>query len=142
MSEVKYLDKTGLGTVWGKIKALVSPKADKSEMSVTPGTGTDADKTTIQLKQGTSATVLTQHQDVSGKADKDTDAVEGNVSVFDANGNPVDGGTALSAILSAIQLLASGPQYNPGSQSVVFPVSSSAQYNASARSVSFSTLNV
>lgn len=47
----------------------ISGKADKSEMSVTPGTGANADKTTIQLKQGTSATVLTQHQDISGKQD-------------------------------------------------------------------------
>lgn len=39
-------------------------KANKSEMSVTPGTGTDADKTTIQLKTGTSATVLTAHQTI------------------------------------------------------------------------------
>ena len=31
-------------------------------------------------------------QDVSGKADKDTDAVEGNLAEFDANGNPVDSG--------------------------------------------------
>ena len=45
-------------------------KADKSEMSVTPGTGEDADKTTIQLKIGTSATVLTSHQDVSQKTAK------------------------------------------------------------------------
>ena len=45
-------------------------KADKSEMSVTPGTGEDADKTTIQLKSGTSATVLTVHQDVSQKTAK------------------------------------------------------------------------
>ena len=35
--------------------------AKQSEMSVTPGTGADSDKTTIQLKPGTSATVLTQH---------------------------------------------------------------------------------
>lgn len=42
-------------------------KANKSEMSVTPGTGGDADKTTIQLKSGTSATVLTQHQDITTK---------------------------------------------------------------------------
>jgi hypothetical protein len=47
----------------------ISGKADKSEMVVTPGTGANADKTTIQLKSGTSATVLTQHQDISGKAD-------------------------------------------------------------------------
>lgn len=33
------------------------------------------------------------------KADKDTDAVEGNVAVFDASGNPVDGGVSLSNVL-------------------------------------------
>lgn len=70
----------------------LSGYALKSEMSVTPGTGTDADKTTIQLKSGLTATVLTTHQDISGKADKDTDAVEGNFAAFDSNGNPVDSG--------------------------------------------------
>lgn len=45
----------------------ISGKADKSEMSVVPGTGADVGKTTITLKQGTSATVLTAHQDISGK---------------------------------------------------------------------------
>ncbi|MBP5497611.1 MAG: hypothetical protein J6X98_10650, partial [Bacteroidales bacterium] len=48
----------------------ISGKADKNEMSVTVGTGADADKTTIQLKSGTTATVLNAHQDISGKADK------------------------------------------------------------------------
>lgn len=42
-------------------------KADKGEMSVTPGTGADADKTTIQLKAGTDATVLTQHQQLQAR---------------------------------------------------------------------------
>ena len=69
----------------------LSGYALKSEMSVTPGTGTDADKTTIQLKSGLSKQVLIAHQDISGKADKDTDAVTGNFAIFDANGNPVDG---------------------------------------------------
>ena len=69
----------------------LSGYALKSEMAVTPGTGSDADKTTIQLKSGLTATVLTQHQDITGKADKDTDAVSGNFAIFDANGNPVDG---------------------------------------------------
>ena len=40
----------------------ISGKADKSEMSVADGTGADADKTTITLKSGTSATVLKSHQ--------------------------------------------------------------------------------
>lgn len=45
-------------------------KANADEMSVTDGTGANADKTTIQLKDGTTATVLKSHQDVSGKAEK------------------------------------------------------------------------
>lgn len=49
------------------LTVLLADKADKSEMSVVPGTGADDDKTTITLKQGTSATVLTAHQDISGK---------------------------------------------------------------------------
>ena len=54
----------------GGVYNALEGKANKSEMSVTPGTGTDADKTTIQLKNGTIAKVLTRHQDISGKADK------------------------------------------------------------------------
>ena len=49
---------------------LDTTKANKSEMTVVAGTGANADKTTITLKSGTSATVLTQHQDISGKEDK------------------------------------------------------------------------
>ena len=41
----------------------ISGKANKNEMSVTPGTGANADKTTIQLKEGMSATVLTSLAD-------------------------------------------------------------------------------
>ena len=47
----------------------ISGKANKSEMSVVDGTDSDADKTTITLKDGTSATVLKSHQDISGKQD-------------------------------------------------------------------------
>lgn len=43
----------------------ISGKADKSEMSIVAGTDENSDKTTITLKSGTSATVLTQHQDIS-----------------------------------------------------------------------------
>ena len=50
----------------------ISGKADKSEMTVTDGTGTDVDKVIIQLKSGTSAKVLKTHQDISGKVDKVT----------------------------------------------------------------------
>ena len=45
----------------------ISEKANKNEMSVVPGTGVNIDKTTITLKQGMSATVLTTHQDINGK---------------------------------------------------------------------------
>lgn len=40
-------------------------KADKSEMVITPGTGDNTDKTTIQLKNGLSTTVLTRHRTYS-----------------------------------------------------------------------------
>lgn len=72
----------------------LSGYALKSEMSVTAGTGDDADKTTIQLKSGTSATVLTAHQDISGKADKVSGATAGNLAKLDSNGNLVDAGIA------------------------------------------------
>ena len=47
----------------------ITGKANKSEMSVVDGTGADADKTTITLKDGTSATVLKSHQNINGKQD-------------------------------------------------------------------------
>lgn len=58
-------------------------KANKDEMSVVAGTGSDADKTTITLKEGTSATVLTDHQDISGKQDTVTFSDD-----YDASTNP------------------------------------------------------
>lgn len=76
----------------------LSGYALKSEMSVTPGTGTDADKTTIQLKSGTTATVLTQHQDISGKADLVASATSGNLAGLDGNGNLTDSGIAADDI--------------------------------------------
>lgn len=68
----------------------LSGYALKSEMSIADVSG-DATKKTITLKSGLYQDVLVAHQDISGKADKDTDAVTGNFAVFDANGNPVDG---------------------------------------------------
>lgn len=70
----------------------LSGYALKSEMSITDGTGADADKTTIQLKNGLSKQVLIAHQDISGKADKVDGAVAGNFAGLDANGNLVDSG--------------------------------------------------
>ena len=79
----------------------LSGYALKSEMAVTPGTGTDADKTTITLKAGTEATVLTTHQDISGKADKVDSATAGNFAGLDANGNLVDSGSKASDFQAA-----------------------------------------
>jgi len=70
----------------------LSGYALKSEMSITDGTGADADKTTIQLKSGLSKQVLIAHQDITGKADKVDGAVAGNFAGLDANGNLVDSG--------------------------------------------------
>lgn len=53
-------------------KDSLDTKANKSEMSVT----TDSDQTTITLKEGTSATVINAHQNVSGKADKSEMTIE------------------------------------------------------------------
>lgn len=46
----------------------------------------------VQASLGKADTALQEHQDISGKADKDADAVEGNIAVFDGNGNAVDSG--------------------------------------------------
>ena len=54
------------------VKAALDGKAEKSEMDITDGTGADTDKVTIQLKSGTSVTVLKTHQDITGKVDKET----------------------------------------------------------------------
>ena len=49
----------------------------------------------VQTSLGKADTAL-QSSDIANKADKDTDAVAGNIAQFDANGNPVDSGHALS----------------------------------------------
>lgn len=64
---------------------LLGGKANKSEMSVTPGTDADDDKTTIQLKTGTSTTVLTKHQDVSSMLGKS----EFGGTILDTSGEPI-----------------------------------------------------
>lgn len=79
----------------------LSGYALKSEMSVTDGTGADADKTTIQLKNGLSKQVLIAHQDITGKADKVDGAVAGNFAGLDANGNLVDSGSKASDFQAA-----------------------------------------
>jgi hypothetical protein len=72
-SDICFIKETGEIWTHGKFyagsDALIESKANKSEMSVVDGTGANADKTTITLKSGTSATVLISHQDISGKQD-------------------------------------------------------------------------
>lgn len=82
---------------------ILDGKANKSEMSVVPGEGGNADKTTITLKTGTSATVLTQHQLVSGFATKVQNAVNGNFAGLDSNGNLTDSGHKHSDYLTQHQ---------------------------------------
>ena len=53
-------------------KDSLDTKANKSEMSV----ATDGDQTTITLKEGTSATVINTHQNISGKAEKSEMAID------------------------------------------------------------------
>ena len=81
----------------------LSGYALKSEMSITDGTGTDADKTTIQLKSGLSKAVLIAHQDISGKADKVTSATSGNFAGLDGNGNLTDSGKKAADFATAAQ---------------------------------------
>lgn len=64
------LSSTSINPVQNKvIKGALDDKANKSELTVTAVTG-DTTKKTIQLKSGTSQTVVVEHQDISGKANK------------------------------------------------------------------------
>ena len=64
------LSSTSINPVQNKvIKGALDNKANKSELTVTAVTG-DTTKKTIQLKSGTSQTVVVEHQDISGKANK------------------------------------------------------------------------
>jgi len=54
---------TAIQTATGNLKTSI-----QGEMSIVPGTGENADKTTITLKNGTSASVLTAHQSLNGYA--------------------------------------------------------------------------
>ena len=96
----------------------LAEKANKSELSVTPGTGANADKTTIQLKSGTSATVLTTHQQLSpiyggnGEAFGDwkcSPSISGSWSVeyIDTPGAPF---TGWGLIINGAPYRSSGPE--------------------------------
>lgn len=80
--------------------------ADQAEMVVTPGTGVNADKTTIQLKSGLSATVLTAHQDISGKQDvmsaETPISITGNtISISDAEYDSEDPSNSVGGSMTA-----------------------------------------
>lgn len=70
----------------------VAGKANTSEMSVTDGTGGNADKVTIQLKSGTSTTVLRSHQSLNGYLAKPSSYRQDEIAIFDTNGKLVSGG--------------------------------------------------
>ena len=55
----------------------------------------------VQASLEKADSAIQSHQDISGKAEKDTDAVEGNFAAFDSNGNPVDSGKKASDFQSA-----------------------------------------
>ena len=57
-------------TLESNTNTTLDTKANKSELQITQGV--DADKATIQLKEGVSTQVITEHQDISGKADIST----------------------------------------------------------------------
>lgn len=57
----------------------------------------------VQASLALADTAIQSHQDISGKADKDTDAVVGNFAAFDSNGNPVDSGHKHSDYITAHQ---------------------------------------
>jgi len=79
----------------------LSGYALKSEMAIADVAG-DATKKEITLKSGLSQQVVVAHQDISGKADKDTNATENNLAKFDANGNPVDAGIAAGNVATKV----------------------------------------
>lgn len=83
---------TGFSALYDWCVAQLGGKADKSEMSIT----TANDTATITLKQGTSATVLTQHQPLPAAVAPSTSAVQG------AYADARDTGAALAGKQSSI----------------------------------------
>ena len=78
----------------GGVYTALAAKANTSEMKFTNGTGANADKVTIQLKSGTTSTVLRTHQNISGKEDVVT--IEAPVNATDAT-QPI---TSLTCVLN------------------------------------------
>lgn len=79
-------------------KAAWNAKYDKPSGGIPSTDMTEA----VQTSLGKADTAL-QSSDITGKADKDTDAVENNFAKFDANGNPVDSGKNASDFATSAQ---------------------------------------
>ena len=111
------------GPFGGEGKYIVSVSETAGVVTATEGT-LDAEPTENSTNPVKSGGV---YQHLSTKADKDTDAVENNVAVFDGNGSPVDGGiskgdleAAISSAGSSIQGVSiDGTALTPGANNVV-----------------------
>lgn len=62
----------------------------------------------VQASLDKADTALQEHQDISGKADKDADAVDGNLAMFD-NGNPVDSGVSKNNLVKGARIGSADP---------------------------------
>ena len=106
---------------------IVSVSETAGVVTATEGTldAEPAENSTNPVKSG--GVYQHVHQHLSTKADKDTDAVENNVAVFDGNGNPVDGGISKNDLEAAISSAGSsvqgvsidGTALTPGANNVV-----------------------
>ena len=111
------------GPFGGEGKYIVSVSEAAGVVTATEGT-LDAEPTENSTNPVKSGGV---HQHLSTKADKDTDAVEDNVAVFDGNGNPVDSGISKNDLKAAISSAGSsiqgvsidGTALTPGANNVV-----------------------
>ena len=107
-------DGQGYWECTGDTSQDLSVYALKSEMSVVPGTGADADKTTITLKEGTSATVLTAHQGLG-------DYVSVNQQSFNTTQKSIARGNIGAAEDTAVQSvkIGNGTELNDGTNVVI-----------------------
>lgn len=77
---------------------------DGYNISVNVNISADADNALTKKEDGSLFVPKAAVVDISGKADKDTDAVEGDVAAFDADGNPVDSGVAAADLITAADI--------------------------------------
>ena len=89
-----------------EVSLLKRSKANKGEMMI--GDGPQPDMKTIQLKEGMACTVITNHQDLSGKMDKD--ALAGKTYDFSKNRDIIIAGS------DAVKALGGDVTDNPADQ--------------------------